>query len=402
MAISRRLVLRSLVQVMFVSKISHVESFSIPSSPLIGRSSRSSSLGAFATDCYLRSLSNAYQTAGLSATDSYLNSFSCSQMDDWWSTNSSPEEYLTSLSKLMDGGLSWGPSSAVIAATIDSTNTANLDVIPVATSLEKGSPVQSVAEGVSGTVTAAAKQSGDAVGNAVSNVGASLQSGTSKVVHYVGDAVGTQATKLVQQGSNTLQAVGEKSLEELGNSVTNALKLLGNVLVSIFNALVETVSGKSLLDVVKMAQVSVQHTIDGAVQSVGATITDIGNLSVKEAAQSFVALIVFVSKLLFTILNAVVKVTSGHELNDWAIATSRVLQEQATFLTTKASAATIELSHKSLIELSRLVGDFSQDIGTLLASSLGDLRTSESLVAGSTTVASSLGDTLLALSRTMQ
>ena len=190
----------------------------------------------------------------------------------------------------------------------------------------------------------------------------------------VGGALQAQKMTIVAGTSSTVKTVGDQSLSDVANGVVEGIKFMGGLLVKLLDLILDKLGGTNVAQLVHSAQTSVSTVIDGATQSAITTINDIGNMTIAQAVQNLVALIIAVSNLLLTVLNAVIKLLSGKEASEWALAATSALNHQANQLTAQASAISYDLTHKSLGELSSSIGDFSQQVGNELVSNIGSLN----------------------------
>jgi len=170
--------------------------------------------------------------------------------------------------------------------------------------------------------------------------------------------------------TRTLDAVADTSVYELAQNVVTGLQAVGNFLFDVLETLLETTTGTTLAEVLTRAQASVAGVVDTAVQNALDTFKGIGQMNISDAAESLVALVTMVAKVLFALLSVIVKTTSGKGINEWALTASGMVEQKASALTAQASATAADLSQKSLNELSTMVVGFSQDVGQLMAGSL--------------------------------
>jgi hypothetical protein len=97
-------------------------------------------------------------------------------------------------------------------------------------------------------------------------------------------------------------------------------------------------------------------------------------MTMSEVLQNLVGLIIAVSNILLTVLNAVVKLLSGKDASDWALASTHAISDKATELTALASHTAYDLTHKSFTELTASIGDFSNHVGSELVTTIGTLN----------------------------
>jgi len=182
--------------------------------------------------------------------------------------------------------------------------------------------------------------------------------------------------------SKVTNAVGEKSLSDIGDSVVGGIKTVGNVSGKVLNVVVEdTGIGTKVAKLVAAAQTSINTMIDNAVHSVQVTMNDIGNITITQAIKMFIKLIVAIVNILFMVINAVLKVVSGKPAQEWALVATGAVKDETGKLLTKTAETANNLSHKSLGELSSMVGKFSHDVSDHVVSSLSVLGYSSQSIA---------------------
>lgn len=329
---------------------------------------------------------------GQSATEVYLNSLS--NFAEWSSSPAdvvaSPEQYLASLSSTFvvaadatdaaaaanavgDVVVGSGAGAAAVTGSVDlssqlsqlsntydkmlddkyvpkntwaalPSDSAGFDFGDFASDLSDR--LVSVTGGSGEALTALFGKAGDALRQSLQDAPQSIYSGAEKAV-------------------STVQA-GDVSLVDLAEGVLKGLAIVGGVLAKILDSLLQTFAGTSVGQVVASAQASVQNVLDGAVN----TVTSIGNITLKDAAQGLVTLFIATVKVLFSVLSAVVKVASDKGIDDWAIGASNAIQDAAGDLLAQAGDAAYDLTHSNVVDLGDAVVHFAGDAGALMLQSL--------------------------------
>ena len=335
------------------------------------------------TGDYLNSLSPLVADApagGQSATEAYLNSLS--NFAEWSSSPAdvvaSPEQYLASLSSTFVVAAD-ATDAAVAAASVGDvvvgSGAGAAAAVAAAGSVDLSSPLSQLsntydlrsdsadfdfvdfASGLSDRLVSAADGSGEALtalfGKAGDALRQSLQDAPQNIYNGAEKAVST-----VQSG--------DTSLVDLAEGVLKGLAIVGGVLAKIFDALLQTFAGTSVGQIVASAQASVQNVLDGAVN----TVTSIGNITLKDAAQGLVTLFIATVKVLFSVLSAVVKIASDKGIDEWAIGASTAIQDAAGDLLAQAGDAAYDLTHSNVVDLGDAVVHFAGDAGALMLQSL--------------------------------
>lgn len=209
------------------------------------------------------------------------------------------------------------------------------------------------------------------VGNFFQKGGASVQG----FGQAVGQSIQGEANQLVTQGNqasnNAAQFVGDQSLSSLAGNVVAGIKVVGATLLGGLDSFLLEFAGTPLEDVVDGAMSSVAKIVDGAVQHVLSTVSNVGHISVAEAATNMIKLMSIVIKTLFAVLAAIFKTATGQGLGEYWVAVTRAVEQEASNLSTQAGSLATELSHKSLSELVSMVGQFSEGTSDLMAQSVG-------------------------------
>lgn len=182
--------------------------------------------------------------------------------------------------------------------------------------------------------------------------------------------------KLGAESTNSIKMISDGSLTDLANGGLSALKEIGGGLLKILDAILMSFAGTSVEGIIASAQASAQGVMNGALESLSA----FGSLTIKEAAQALASLLVMVAKVLFGILTAVIKVTSGKGLDEWATAATGALEQEASKLMAQASSEAYALTHASIAELTEAVGHFSHNVGSLMVESVSVLGVAVDIV----------------------
>jgi hypothetical protein len=170
--------------------------------------------------------------------------------------------------------------------------------------------------------------------------------------------------------SNTVKTIGEASISDVAASVVSGIKFIAVLMLKLIDLILVKVGEPTVAQMMKSVQTSIQTVVDGATSAVVHTVTDIGNLTVKDILQGLISLLITVSKLLLTVFNMLVKYLSGKGASEWVLEASTLLNEQSKALINKASHTAYDLTHASFTELAASIGAFSQEIGSHLVSSI--------------------------------
>jgi len=127
------------------------------------------------------------------------------------------------------------------------------------------------------------------------------------------------------------------------------------------------------------AQASVSALLDSAshaaLSKVSQLGTEVSHMTVQQVITSLVQLFITVTNVLYTIVNAIITVSTGSTTSEWAVAAGNALEREAGVLVAQASITASDLSHASFVELGSRIDHFSADIATVLASSVGSVGT---------------------------
>jgi len=184
-----------------------------------------------------------------------------------------------------------------------------------------------------------------------------------------------KAAAFIGTPDSSLSRFGASSLSDCAEGVLAGVKFIGGIVDQILDVVLQAFVGTSLEQVLLHAQNSVHSLVYGATNSVTSTINAFGSMTVAEVLQNMIYLIIAVSKILVTVVNAVVKLISGKEATEWALVAVNSVNEQAHNLAAHADV----LSHKSFSELTASIAEFSQQVGhevVGIASSLNDVTIS--------------------------
>lgn len=235
-----------------------------------------------------------------------------------------------------------------------------------------------------GSVSASVESSIDEVGVVFKAVPKVVEAGTTSIANVVvekGTASANAVTAsleaeknvIIQSTTATAESVGKETISDLVDGIIYGLKTIGAFLSQVLDTILKELAGTTMGELIQIAQQSVDTAISGAVNSVTSTLNDFGNMTMAQLVQAFIAMLVAVSKFLFSVLNEVVKLVSGREASEWALAASGTINQKASELTAQAASTTADLTHTSLAELGTNVGAFSQDIGKQVVASVGVL-----------------------------
>lgn len=190
----------------------------------------------------------------------------------------------------------------------------------------------------------------------------------------VATVVQTEANQLVESGSQTASSLANKPFVDIYDGVVGGLKAVGHISNTIIDAVLGDVAGTSTELILDQTKASVQNLVDGAINTATCTINDIGDITLKQAIQTLIMLITAVVKILFVVLNAVIKVMSGKEISNWIMTATAPVEDSANKLSSQANLAVTDLSHKSLTELSQMLAQFTSDVGQTMMSGINVLN----------------------------
>ncbi len=233
--------------------------------------------------------------------------------------------------------------------------------------------VASTLQQVPGKVTEAGTTTARIAGKAVELGASGVAKKSFESVQVVGGALEAEKMQITQGASSTVKTIGDSSLTDIASSILTGIKFMGGILIKFFDLILNQIGGTSVSKIVQSAQTSVMTVIDNASHSVTTTIHDIGNMTIQQAIQNMIALIIAVANLLLTVVNAIVKLLSGKEASEWVLAATSTANQQAHDLSLLASNTAHDLTHKSLGELSASIGSFSQHVGNEIFTSIGSL-----------------------------
>lgn len=172
----------------------------------------------------------------------------------------------------------------------------------------------------------------------------------------------------------------ELSVGELTDLVAGGLVSLGEVFVVAFSVLVQVVSGQDLSDLVSGAQKAVKNVVATSVASLSNRAKEIGDMEVSKVTQSMIELLASIWKALFRMLNAVVEIVAGKNVNEIGDTAAQSIEKQ----TNEVLATVNDLSDKSLQELATMLTEF-------------EAQAAEVVVATTTAAVESIGADLGAL-----
>lgn len=195
----------------------------------------------------------------------------------------------------------------------------------------------------------------------------------SAAVEGVGGVFSSEQSQLADLGRQTLHTTGDTKLGELASGTVQGLQAFARIMLEVLNALVSATLGTPLTELVASAESQVYGVVNGAIEAVVRTVQEIGNKSVAEAAESFVALVATVVKVLFLIFSTVLKAVSGKTASQWTVDITRFVEHEAGTLTQQASVVASDLSEKSLSELVSLMGSFLESSASLVVDGVHQL-----------------------------
>lgn len=186
------------------------------------------------------------------------------------------------------------------------------------------------------------------------------------VQNAAGAAIQTSKTQLIEKSSTTAQEVGQLSLKQLGSiifsGIENFAKFVLTAIDDISHASGVGNNQYSTSNVFTAAYASVNELVNGASASITNTIQDIGSMTVAQAAQSFVALVILIVKLLFQILNSIIeKITNGSSsLSSISGAAMASISTQSDLLSTNVNTISAEVGNTKLSDIASMTGSFLQ------------------------------------------
>lgn len=186
------------------------------------------------------------------------------------------------------------------------------------------------------------------------------------VQNAAGAAIQTSKTQLIEKSSTTAQEVGQLSLKQLGSIIFSGIENFAKFVLTAIDDIAHA-SGVgnnqySTSNVFTAAYASVNELVNGASASITNTIHDIGSMTVAQAAQSFVALVILIVKLLFQILNSIIEiVTNGsNSLSSISGAAMASISTQSDLLSTNVNTISAEVGNTKLSDIASMTGSFLQ------------------------------------------
>ncbi|GFH45140.1 hypothetical protein CTEN210_01614 [Chaetoceros tenuissimus] len=211
---------------------------------------------------------------------------------------------------------------------------------------------------------------GKATSKTFNNIGSSIQNVESNLVK----STGSFGKAIAESSDSTVQALANTSLEDVGKSAISSIKYMGSVLEQVLNVILGTFANTSVHNLIESAQKSMDTMIHDATQSVTKTITEMGDITLRQVVQGLASLVVTVSKMLVIVINAVVKLVSGKDAGEWVLAASNSVTQQANELSSKAANAAYDFTHATFKELTLSMSDFSHHVGNEMLASVGTLN----------------------------
>ena len=234
-----------------------------------------------------------------------------------------------------------------------------------------GDSLNVIAGQVSETGSVVAKASTQAIGSTLETEKAKIASEAIDSVNIVIGALDDQKTKMLQETTSAVNNISEKDVLELTDNVIKGLEHMGVMAIKVLNTILHDFGQPSLDKLFGSLTGSVYNAVNGGIDSVTHSGKDIGNMNLEQMVLALVTVFKSVMKILFIILNAAVKVVSGNSIPGWAAIASGAVQSQTNELTAQASAAAVDLSHKSITELSTGVAHLSEEAGKAMIGTAG-------------------------------
>jgi len=186
------------------------------------------------------------------------------------------------------------------------------------------------------------------------------------VQNAAGTAIQTSKTQLIEQGNTAAQEVGQLSIKELGSIILSGLESFAKFVLLVIDDIAQIFGFGddqfSSSNVFSTAYTSITELVNGASTTITSTIQDIGSMSVAQAAQSFVALVILIVKLLFQILNSIIEIiTNGSTtLNSITGTAMASISTQADLLSSNVNSLTTEVGNTKLSDIAAMTGTFLQ------------------------------------------
>ena len=241
-----------------------------------------------------------------------------------------------------------------------------------------------IAGQASETGSALAKASAQAIESTLETEKAKISIEAINAVNTVSGALDAQKAKMLQETTSAVNTVSEKSFLALADNVIKGLEHMGVMAIKVLNTILQDFGQPSLDKLFASATASVHNTVNGGIDSVTHSVKDMGNINLEQMILGLVTVFKFVMKILFIILNSVVKVMSGNSIPGWAAIASGAVQSQTNELTAQVSAAAVDFSHTSISELSTGVAHLSEEAGKAMVGTAGIIA--EALSSGVTQI----------------
>lgn len=190
-----------------------------------------------------------------------------------------------------------------------------------------------------------------------------INSALSDVQSATNTALQTSKTQLIEQGNEVAKEVGEVRLKQLGGIIIDGIQTFGKLCLMVIDDIANIFLGDkapTTANVFSAAYASIAELINGASTTISNTIQDIGSMTVAQAAQSFVALVVLLVKLLFQLFDTIIQMITngGTTLNTITNTAMTSITQQSDILTTRASSLSTDVGNIKLSELAGMTGSF--------------------------------------------
>lgn len=171
-----------------------------------------------------------------------------------------------------------------------------------------------------------------------------------------------------------VERVNDASLADFGSAVLSAIHFTGGILLKFLDLVLAATAGTSTSSILSNVHASVTATMDSASHTVVSTLTDLGNLTLLDILQSLIALVLVVSDIVLKLLNAVVYLLSGQDGAAWTLQASSSVDAASSQLLARATATYDDVTHASMAELARTVGEYGGHVGNEFVTLIGSLQ----------------------------
>lgn len=226
------------------------------------------------------------------------------------------------------------------------------------------------------TLTSVGKTASTNLASVGKSASTNLQSaGTSIIQHPVKTAesvaisVSNEKDLITRQTYSAVDSIQHASLSSLFEAVGNGVVAIGTIIYKILDAILDLTTGTTISGLTQQAQDFVKALIDNTIESMQYLMNDFASMTMAELAERLVAFITLVFSIVMAVLNIIVNVVSGKNVAEWALVAKESAQHSAHELSLSAqelshsvSAVAYDVSHKELLDLTAMVGDFSKDV----------------------------------------